>query len=63
MHRDAAACIMYDELVLSQLSADAAARSQRGQASSTPKPDTGPLPWLLYSPGADYLAATDVALT
>jgi hypothetical protein len=44
-------------------SADAAARARRGQASANPRPQTGALPWLLYSPGSSYLAATDVDLT
>jgi hypothetical protein len=53
--RDAAACIIYDELVLKQ---------QAGhRAQAAPRPDTGPLPWLLYSPGTDYLESTAVGLT
>jgi hypothetical protein len=55
---------MYDELALAQLPAGAASRSARGQAAAAgPRPDTGPLPWLLYSGGTEYLAATDVQLT
>ncbi|GBF95222.1 meckelin [Raphidocelis subcapitata] len=60
---DAAACVMYDELVLLQQAGGAAARARRGSASSTPRPATGPLPWLLYAPGSDYTAAGDVGVT
>ncbi|KAI8463954.1 MAG: Meckelin [Monoraphidium minutum] len=56
---DAAACVLYDELVLLKQSG-----ARRPQASSAaPRPETGPLPWLLYAAGTDYLAAADVQLT
>jgi hypothetical protein len=54
---------MYDELVLLQQAGGTASRARRGSSSSTPRPATGPLPWLLYAPGSDYTAAADVGVT
>ena len=61
--RAATACIIYDELVLLQQAANATSLARRGAVSASPRPATGPLPWLLYSPGSSYLEATDVAAT
>jgi hypothetical protein len=53
--------VIYDELVQRQAGGGPAAR--RAQAASAPRPVAGPLPWLLYAGGDDYLARTDVDLT
>jgi hypothetical protein len=59
--RDAAACQIYQELV------GAAAPKDRYSTGSSAneamaRPVTGPLPWLYYVAGSNYLSAEDIDL-
>ena len=65
-HRSASACQAYDELLLKQQTSSGAV-AKRGASSSSsslsPRPaGLGPLPWLYYEAGSDYLTSTDVDL-
>lgn len=56
--REAAACQIYDELVTEA----AGSSARRNSAAASPRPTTGPLPWLYYVPGTSYMSAEDVDL-
>uniref|UniRef100_A0A383WB01 Meckelin n=1 Tax=Tetradesmus obliquus TaxID=3088 RepID=A0A383WB01_TETOB len=55
---EAAACQIFDELVTEA----AGSSARRNSAAASPRPTTGPLPWLYYVPGTSYLSAEDVDL-
>jgi hypothetical protein len=59
---EAVSCQLYDELVTLQTGGSSTVAKRRASTSaSSPKPDTGALPWLYYQ-GQGYTKARDVGL-